>query len=384
MLENLVEFIESYKTVNDKNKLAQLVKEKFALTKDRSVFYNSEFAIRFSRANSASFSNTVLGLSALQKYDAKSFIVCLVIKDENILLLANSTFLKKISHTSQTLKIDNIRGSFNGSDIFKEFNEIRNVPKNFDELFEIHKLIPFEDNLARLVEATNGIAPTGIKFEVSEKDEISILKAPLRAKNFSESAEFNQLKTELDELVEKFQSEILIASLIENVKIRGNIIEYLIAGKDEALKQNLIIALQNKTDVPPFKTDNELGDYIKDFGDAYHTATDIKTKIMILNSNPKAYNLDKILSFLSGDNSVFMFYFVGIDFHKEVLSPVLVSMFHDKVLENTILIKHWAGRNSRGVSQLNGTKIKELFTDKSPTNISLEKSIKFLKNVIEL
>lgn len=138
MLENLIKFIETHKTVNDKNKLATLVKEKFALTKDRSVFYNSQFAIRFSKANSVSFSNTVLGLSALQKYDDRPFIVCLVIKDENILLLANSTFLKKISHSSQELRIDNIRGSFNGSDIFREFNEVRNSPENFDELFEIH------------------------------------------------------------------------------------------------------------------------------------------------------------------------------------------------------------------------------------------------------
>lgn len=383
MLENLSEFIQSHKTVNDKTTLATLVKEQFSLVKDRSVFYNSHFAIRFSKGKSANFGNTVLGLSALQKYDDRPFIVCLVLKDENILLLANSTFLKKISHSSQSLRGDNIRGSFNGSDILREFNEVRNSPENFDELFEIHKQIPFEENLVRLVEATNGIAPTGKRFDVSEESKISILNAPLRAKNFSESAEFKQLKDELDGLVSKFQNEILIASLIENVKVRGNIIEYLIAGKDEALKQNLIASLQNKTDVPPFKTDNELGDYVKIFGDAYHTATDIKTKIMILNSNPKAYNLDKMLSFLSSKNSVFMFYFVGIDFDK-VLDPVLVSMFHDKVLANTILIKHWAGRNSRGVSQLNGKRIKELFTDKAPTNISLDKSIEFLNNVIGL
>lgn len=383
MLENLVEFIESHKTVNDKNRLAALVKERFALTKDRSVYYNSHFAIRFSKANSANFGNTVLGLSALQKYDDRPFIVCLVLKDENILLLANSTFLKKISHTSQSLRVDNIRGSFNGSDILRKFNEVRNSPENFDELFEIHKQIPFEENLVRLVEATNGIAPTGKRFDVSEENKTSILDAPLRAKNFSESVEFEQLKDELNGLVSKFQNEILIASLIENVKIRGNIIEYLIAGKDETLKQKLIDSLQNKTDVPPFKTDNELGDYVKNFGDSYHTATDIKTKIMVLNSNPKAYNLDKMLSFLSSKNSVFMFYFVGIDFDK-VLDPVLVSMFHDKVLDNTILIKHWAGRNSRGVSQLNGKKIKELFTDKTPRNISLDKSIGFLKNIIKL
>ncbi len=292
-------------------------------------------------------------------------------------------FLKKISHSSQTLRIDNIKGSFNGSDILRVFNETPNSPENFSELFEIHKQIPFEENLARLVEATNGIAPTGKRFEVSEKSKFAILNAPLRAKNFSESLEYRQLKDELDGLVKDFQNEILIASLIENVKIRGNIIEYLIAGKDKVLKQNLIASLQNKTDVPPFKTDNELGDYIRNFGDIYHTATDIKTKIMVLNSNPKAYNLDKMLSFLSSDNSVFMFYFVGIDFDK-ILNPVLVSMFHNKVLENTILIKHWAGRNSRGVSQLNGAKIKELFTDINPANISSEKSVEFLKSLIEL
>ena len=46
---------------------------------------------------------------------------------------------------------------------------------------------------------------------------------------------------------------------------------------------------------------------------AYDTETDVKTKIMILNSNPKAYNLDKMLEFLANYRSVFMFYFVGID-----------------------------------------------------------------------
>ena len=65
-------------------------------------------------------SNTVLSLSALQKYDDKPFIVCIVTPDTNYMMLANSTFLKKISHSSQELRVDNIRGSFNGSDIMIE------------------------------------------------------------------------------------------------------------------------------------------------------------------------------------------------------------------------------------------------------------------------
>jgi len=306
-----------------------------------------------------------------------------VLTGENVLFLTNSTFLKKISHSSQQLRIDNIRGSFNGSDIFREFGELENRPGNFEDLFEIHRQIPFEENLARLVESTNGIAPTGKRFVVSEANKTAILNAPVRAKAFSASPEFKELKGELDALVGKYQNEILIASLIENVKIRGNIIEFLIAGKDQELKQNLIASLKDKTDSPLFKSDNDLGDYVKDFGDQYHTATDIKTKIMVLNSNPKAYNLDKLLAFLALDKSIFMFYFVGIDFDK-IINPVLVSMFHDKVLDNTVFIKHWAGRNSRGVSQLNGKKIKELFTDEDTTSISVDKSVAFLNSIIDV
>lgn len=383
MLENLLEFIESNKTVNDKSRLATLVKEKFALTRDRSVFYNSQFAIRFSKSESRSCSNTVAALSRLQKYDDRPFIVCLVIRNENILRLANSTFLKKISHSSQNLRADNIVGNFNYSDILKEFNAIQNSSENFEELFEIHRETPFEENLARLVEATNGIEPTGKKFEVTEENRTVILDAPLRAKNFSESVEYNQLKNELDGLVKKFEKEILIASKSDIGKIRGNIIEYLIAGKDEKLKQNLIDSLLNETDIPIFKNDNELGDYTTNFANGYHVTIDIKSKKINSNSNPKAYNLDKILSFLSGDNSIFMFYFVGIDSDK-ILNPVLVSMFQEKILGSTSFITHWAGRNSRGVSQLNGSKIKELFAGANPTNISLEKSVEFLENLIKL
>lgn len=64
--------------------------------------------------------------------------------------------------------------------------------------------------------------------------------------------------------------------------------------------------------IPQFKTENTLGDYAKEFKD-YVTETDVKTKIMILDSNPKAYNLDKMLEFLASERSVFMFYFVGVE-----------------------------------------------------------------------
>lgn len=129
----------------------------FGLAKDRTVYYCADYALRFSTANGIGFGNTVLSLSRLEKFDDRPFIVCVVTPRENRLVLANASFLKKISHTSQELRENNIRGSFNGSDIVREFQGMRNEPTNFERLFAIHEGIEFEDNLRRLVEATTNI-----------------------------------------------------------------------------------------------------------------------------------------------------------------------------------------------------------------------------------
>ncbi len=381
-IENLVEFVSSYDSIGDKAKLSKLVSEEFSLTKDRSVFYCSEFAIRFSSGSGLSFSNTVLSLSNLQKYDDRPFLVCLVTPIRNFILLSNTTFLKKISHSSQELRKNNIKGSFNGSDILKEFDGKSNSPDNFDFLYCIHENIGFEGNLDRLVEATTNIVPSGHKFDPTFHQTLEILDAPNRAVQFCKSNDFQDLKQDLDSKVEKYKNEILLASLIENVNIRGRVIEYIIAGEDELLRSELIIALQNKGKIiPKFKTENDLGDYSKEYDD-FITETDVKTKILILDSNPKAYNLDKILEFLAKEKSVFMFYFIGI-MPGEISCTALTSMFQTRILDATIALKHWAGRNSRGVSQLHGKEIKELLRNPSH-EISIEKSKSFIQRILEL
>ena len=113
----------------------------------------------------------------MQKYDNEPFIVCIVTPDTNYMMLANSTFLKKISHSSQELRIDNIRGSFNGSDIMLSFDSIENEPNNFQQLFAYHTEISFQDNLERLVENTNNIVGRNLKFCVSSMDENNILSS---------------------------------------------------------------------------------------------------------------------------------------------------------------------------------------------------------------
>ena len=77
-----------------------------------------------------------------------------------------------------------------------------------------------------------------------------------------------------------------------------------------------------------------------------------------------------------------MFYFVGVDLTR-IVKTVLVSMFQTDLLRSTILLKHWSGRNSRGVSQLEGKAVETLI--KAPqTDINKANAVKFLKKLIAL
>ena len=50
---------------------------KYHFVKDRTIYHNQYFAVRFSysKSSSDSFSNTILSLSALEKYDKIPFFV---------------------------------------------------------------------------------------------------------------------------------------------------------------------------------------------------------------------------------------------------------------------------------------------------------------------
>ncbi len=376
----LIDFIKSNDWIGDKWELINKVLDQFKFTNDRSVYYNENLAIRFCYSANWSFSNTVLSLSNLKKYDNVPFIVCLVTKNENILYLANTTFLAKVSHSSQELREDNIKWSFNWSDILKVFWWYKNSPENFNFLFASHIEISFEENLIRLVEATNNITPTGKKFNVTNTQEI--FNAPKRTVEFVKSKHFDTLKLFLDTQVEKYKNEILIAWFIENVNIRWRIIEYLISWEDESLRKELIDALHQKNrNIPRVKTQNDVWDYIAIF-DKYKTATDIKTKIMILQSNPKAYNIDKLLEFLSSDNSIFLFYFIWIE-PARIINQSLVSIFQKDLQNSTIIQSHWAWRNSRWVAQFNGEILHNLILSQS-NEIDIESSRSFLEHLISI
>lgn len=355
--------------------------KRFHLTKDRKVYHNDYFAVRFcySKSSSSSFSNTVLSLSALEKYDRIPFFVVLVRRDaDNLVLLANTTFLKKISHSSQNLRIDNIKGSFNGSDIMRSYENRTNTPENFEFLFALHQGLEWKDNLSRLVDASADIKPISQKFNPTEDEERNIYNSIKRAKAFVQSENYHALEEDLNQRCESCRKEILIASHIENTNIRGRLIESLITSSDEERKM-LINNLENmEKALPSYDTRNGLGDYCRRF-DNGSTFTDIKTKVIYLTSNPKAYNIDKFLKQMSTSDSVFLFFFIGID-ETRIFNTVLCSVYHQKLIENTLLQYHWAGRSTRGVAQFNGEAINEILNEHAFQNNIDEKTGRMFLN----
>ncbi len=200
--------------------------------------------------------------------------------------------------------------------------------------------------------------------------------------NFISSKEFLVLRDELNNKVKKVEKAILTAAKIDNVNLRGRIIEYLIESPEDDTKANIINGLISGQTIPEdVQTVNTLGDYKKAF-EKYNVEIDIKTKIMLAkSSNPKGYNIDKLLHFLSEDKSVYMIYLVGINPETNSIKLRLCSMF-DKNLDGRIY-DHWAGRNSRGEFQFDGTNLENALVTNSTTSIEKDYAKEFLQKLIE-
>lgn len=380
VLNQLIKSIQLNHGIHDKVSLASLIQRQFSLVRDRSVYFCKWFAIRFCKSNSLHFGNTVLSLSAERKYDDRPFIVCLVSPAYNDLMLANTTFLRKISHSSQQLTLENIKGSFNGTDILRSFSGLDNVPENFEELFHMHEAIAPEENLQRIVAATHQIQPTGIRFCPSREQSRCIMASIDRTLQFLASREFQTLNADLSASVQAVKPEILLASQIDNVNLRGRVIEFLITEPGGAPKDALIQALHTGAPLPGIFTADGLGDYKRSF-DGWHTAMDIKTKLLSRSGNPNGYNIDKFLSFLAEEKSVYLIYLVAVSPGQQVLTR-LFSVFCTRLLEGTSVIPHWAGRNSRGVAQFDGRALEAILKEPDP-QIDAVRAQAYLEKLIQ-
>jgi hypothetical protein len=180
-----------------------------------------------------------------------------------------------------------------GHDIVRLYENIENVPRNFNALFDIHSQFTWQENIERLVEKTNAIVPIGIRFVPSTQQRDNILEAPIIASMLSQHPEYVQLGEELSQVVQSNVEAILKAGEIDNVNQRGNTIEQIITRSG------------NFHGVEDITRTLKLGTEVR---------VDIKTKILTLTSNPKGYNIDKILRTLSARNTIFFFLLCGHQF----------------------------------------------------------------------
>lgn len=382
-----VRLVISNKEIDTKEEMKNIVLREFPnMVKDgRALYHTDVFAVVFCYSKNKAFSNVVLSLSKLQKYDGIPCFVVVVKKElDNAIYLINTTFLDKISHSSRDLRINNIRGSLLGSNVRKYISELNksNSPENFEDLFALHSGYSWQDNIERLVENTNNIKPVSSKTILGKKEMKNLLASPERANRFAKSADYSALLNDLRMRCEEVKDAIIVASHIDNVNIRGRLIEILITSDNQERSR----LLQNLKDVehrlPVYDTKNDLGDYTRRFPNS-DTYTDVKTKIIYLDSNPKAYNIDKFLNCMAQEKSVFMLFFVGID-ENGISNTILASVFHKELMDTTILQHHWAGRGTRGTAQFYGKTINRMLSERQFQNsINQEDAKAFLKSLLD-
>ena len=123
-----------------------------------------------------------------------------------------------------------------------------------EKLFAIHQAYIWEENVERLVESTNIISPHKSKLAIEGSALNTLLSSPTRTKCFLESREYIDLNNDLNRRTSLVKDAIVVASLINNVNLRGRVIEELITSDDpeiiSSIKQSLRdgVRLSIKTD----------------------------------------------------------------------------------------------------------------------------------------
>lgn len=361
LLNKIIELSKSFQVPFQKQVIADLIAKELGLKKNKKVYFNKDLTIRFSSAKKG-YSNTFLAFQRILNHDATPLIACIIRNDTLEFLLANSSFISCISHSSKSLSTKNIRGSANLTNIIRVFSGLQNIPSNFSKLFEMHLEIPQTNNIERIVEVTNNIKGRVEKFIPNEDQLNTIYNLPQFIKTLEKEHEFLEFEKKLLEKVKNLKSKILVAAKIDNVNIRGNKIEQIVTeGRNE----------------------HELGDILKKLSGENKIIIDVKSKLLNLSSAPKAYNIDKLLKELSKGHTYFGYLFIGVDDQSNEVKARLVSFIDCILIENTGIQQHWSGQNSRGTAQLNDN-IKKVFKDNFQSKIAIEEAKDFLKKLIEL
>jgi len=347
---------------------------------------DNSVSVRFTQNNkttNGNASNTVIAMSKIFPRDDRPILSVMVTAGKNYVRIMNSSFINKIPHSNKNATIDKLRGSINYSNIIKEFNGIINESENIQALFELHSEHDFWDNYERIYGVTSQIKGKKPRFVASEKQNKILMESYQRSYQFFSSKSFQVLSNDLQERVKRNSKAIVIAgTFIKNAKIRGEIIEYLITSDDDTKLSEVCLLLERKI-IPKVANSHSFVDYKRIFGNI-KTGTDIKTKAMYLGSQPKGFSIDDVLRYLSEENTVFLFYWIGIE-EDGTLKMQLLPVFESNMLKNHYIQKHWSGINGRGHIQFDGKVIEKILSEKeySIMHMTEEEIVDLIKNWLE-
>ncbi len=181
--------------------------------------------------------------------------------------------------------------------------------------------------LGAIERGERNVAPTPKQIE-------NILKASTMSISAEQNGELDRVEAVLLKNLSSKTSEVLAAAEIDNVNLRGNRIEQLLSGG----------ANFHKIEDQTFEVAGQI-----------RILVDLKTKMLDLASSPKLYNIDKTLAALADGKTVFCLFFIGVDAKKRTVQGRLVDILDAHLLDLTRIQFHWAGRNSRGVTQMTGS-----------------------------
>ena len=89
------------------------------------------------------------------------------------------------------------------------------------------------------------------------------------------------------------------------------------------------------------------------------------------------------MEFLASQKAVYMIYLLGVGEDRHIVER-LCSSLDERLIAATTIQHHWAGRNTRGVTQFLGHVLKEILEGPNETVINSEKAHKFIDELISL
>jgi hypothetical protein len=359
----LVAFVRAWRAKDpaaSKADLVAAVTPAFSLRPDGALLVCDSFVVRISSSTSSAFSNTVVAIKKIVEFDRRPVIACLITPREIRMLMANSSFIRKVSHSSHGLDSTKLVGSILGTDIVDTHEGLANAPEHFDALWRLHTTADREANLARIIAATRSIVGGARVWTPSADERANVLAAPGLAERVSQSAQYKSAAADLDRRVQAQREPILEAATDSNSKTRGDAIERIVTGsaKSQALGDLTIIVAGTTIDV------------------------DVKSKRLDLTSAPKAYNVDKFLREIARGNRLLAMLFIGVDLKARTLRTRLISVLDQTLLAATRIDKSWSGRGTRGHAQFSGD-LRRVLEPSFRETIDIAQASTFLNALIE-